>query len=167
MENTKEMLEKEIDKLDEEIDSLYDKKNELYRQIREMEAAKYAITNNTLDIQEGSCVIALFRSWDYHCAFMKMFKITHANKHEFKYIESTYRTDDSDISFRIQEDNANVYVFHNLLDEYDLITVSEENYNKILLECCKVNVDYDNKKEFFDNVKAMAINSIIRSKENA
>lgn len=164
MEKSKEMLEKEIDKLDEEIDSLYDKKNELYRQIRELEAAKYAVTNNTLGIQKGSCVIALFRSWDYHCAFMKMFKITHADKHEFKYIESTYRTDDSDISFRIKEDNANVYVFHNLLDEYDFITVSEENYNKILLECCKVNVDYDNKKEFFATVMSYAMNSIIRGK---
>ena len=167
MEELKEILEQEIDQLDSEIDALYDKKRRLYSKIREMEAAKYAITNNTLGIQEGSCVIALFRSWDYHCSFMKMFKITHADKHEFKYIESTYRTDDLDISFRIKEDNANVYVFHNLLDEYDLITVSEENYNKILLECCKVNVDYDNKKEFFDDIKAMAINSIIRSKENA
>jgi hypothetical protein len=162
MEITKEMLEKEVEKIEEEIDALYDKKSELYSKIREIEMAKYAITNNLLDIKVGTIVIALYRSWDYHCAFLRMFKITEADRQEFRFIETVYRTDDGDLSIHTGENNANTQVFHSMIDSFDLITVSEENYKKILLKCCELTMDYDEKDKFYNEIKSMAINRIVK-----
>ena len=153
----------ELESISEKIESLYEKQYEIEKKIRDINDKKFKITNDILDIKVGTNVIAINRNDDYHYVMFEFIKILGAHKqYGYELIRSTYRADDYDYSFKTVKTSANNPYFHNLCDTYDLVTVSDEDYQHFLESLQNIDIHYENKDQYVEQIYSKSINKLVR-----
>jgi hypothetical protein len=153
----------ELETISAKIESLYEKQYEIEKKIRDINDKKFKITNDILDIKVGTNVIAINRNDDYHYVMFEFIKILDAHKqYGYELIRSTYRADDSDYSFKTVKTSVNNPYFHNLYDTFDLVTVSDEDYQYLLESLQNIDIHYENKGQYVEQIYSKSINKLVR-----
>lgn len=153
-------LEAEADKISQDIDDLYDKRDDIYKSIRKIKDKEFVTTNEVLGIKNGVFVIAVARHQDYHYTMFELFKCISLDKFSIDVLHSKYREDDGDCTFNSIRCSIPLKHFHSMLETYDLYTVTEYSYERLMYSLWRVDINYENRPNFIDQIKSMAISRI-------
>lgn len=153
-------LEAEADKISQDIDDLYDRRDDIYKSIRKIKDKEFVTTNEILGIKNGVFVIAVARHEDYHYTMFELFKCISLDKFSIDVLHSKYREDDGDCTFNSIKCSIPLKHFHSMLETYDLYTVTEYSYERLMYSLWRVDISYVNRTNFIDQIKSMATSRI-------
>lgn len=156
---TDTQIEEEVNKLSAQIDSLYEQKDMYLKELRDREDKKVQVTNDILHLSDGVSIIAVAKHLDYHLSMIKVFdKITN-DRGGISYFLHDYRVDDYELSYRVCRAWSNRYIFHNMIDSYELYATDSPSTIKQLIDSfTSLSVTVENYKQL---VTSMVMGSVV------
>ena len=115
-----------------------------------------------MKLSKHSLVIAVAKRPDYHFTMIQCFEDICEDRFGFEYTHHTYRLDDYDLSYHVVKKCSSSSTFHDLIDEYDLYSVSEDaDFDVLVSSMARLLVTDDNYKTIVESfVEGLTIGSI-------
>lgn len=159
---TNEQIESELESISNNIDELYNRQDALSKELRRRDTEKIKITNDILKLSKHGLVIAVAKRQDYHFTMIQCFEDICEDNFGFEYTHHSYRLDDYDLSYRVVKVHSSPSTFHDLIDGYDLYSVSEDaDFDVLVSSMARLLLTDDNYKTIVESfVKELTIGSI-------
>lgn len=158
-------LEEQLIEVNARQEKLWDEHCSIEAEIREIKSKRFKITNELLNLQKGSNIIAVnTHTGSYHYCMFECYKVVDMGNVGTKCIRTTYREDDGEYSVSCSRSSIPHAYWHSLYeDSHDLFTVSDDDYQTFLESLYNLEVEYDTAKKFIGLIQSKAITRIQHS----